>query len=246
MNCPILHEIPGRLRIHLPLDPADRAPARVAFRRAAARHGWLGAELSLHTGNLLVRYSTLIRQEQVVAVLEAVELPAAREVVAEPVDAAAPAEKGLADKLAAVGVKKLIGSVAAAFCPAPLKPILAAAKAVPALLKTPELVSRLGFGNTLLLAAMAGTMTLVRRSSGIALVFQMAKTCRGSGQNATPPLWVLGLMGLLNLAAPWLAKILAVLLPLALPGLQDRQLRGREAVLMLPEPQCGNARHHIA
>ncbi len=251
MNCPILHDIPGRLRIHLPVDAAERASAREAYRRVAAQHGWLAAELSLHTGNLLVRYSTLIHREQVIAVLAAVELPTTREVAPETVGAVAPAEKRVAGKLASVGAKKLIGAVVGALCPAPLKPVLATAKAIPALFKTPELVSRLGFGNTLLLAAMAGAMTLVRRSSGIALVFQMAKTCRGNGngeasQSAAPPLWVLGLMGLLTLVAPWLAKTLAVLLPLALPGIQNRQVRGRETVLMLPEPTYANTQHNIA
>lgn len=74
MKYDILHELPGRMRVHcrhLRIDPDNR----IELNRWVARHGTLvSAKLSLRTGNLLIAYSRTASRESVLLVLDDLRL----------------------------------------------------------------------------------------------------------------------------------------------------------------------------
>ncbi|MDR1612173.1 MAG: heavy metal translocating P-type ATPase [Planctomycetota bacterium] len=73
MRYEILHDIPGRLRVHCGGVPPTRANADAIGELLSMQEGILSAELSVRTGNMLVRYSRIMPREQVLAFFKVLE-----------------------------------------------------------------------------------------------------------------------------------------------------------------------------
>ena len=74
MRYHILHDIPGRIRVHCPNIPTN-AESRITFERLVdERGGVTAASFSMRTGNLLLRYSRDTTRESVLVMLDGLRL----------------------------------------------------------------------------------------------------------------------------------------------------------------------------
>ena len=73
MEYDILHDIPGRLRVHCRDIRADWTTANAIGELLSAQDGILSADLSVRTGNLLIYYSRVMSRKHVCALLDVME-----------------------------------------------------------------------------------------------------------------------------------------------------------------------------
>jgi Cu2+-exporting ATPase len=73
MRYEILHDIPGRLRVHCPDIPITPPTASAIGELLSMQDGILSAEMSVRTGNLLIRYARIMPKTHVLALLEVLE-----------------------------------------------------------------------------------------------------------------------------------------------------------------------------
>ncbi len=73
MEYDIVHDIPGRLRVHFRGIRIDQATANAIGELLSLQDGIISAELSVRTGNLLLYYSRVMPREHVFALLDVLE-----------------------------------------------------------------------------------------------------------------------------------------------------------------------------
>ena len=73
MKYDVLHDIPGRLRVHCHGIRVNQAIANAIGELLSSQDGILSAELSIRTGNLLLYYSRIMPKRHVLALLDVLE-----------------------------------------------------------------------------------------------------------------------------------------------------------------------------
>ncbi len=136
MHYDIVHDTPGRLRVHCRCVVPNRQNADRIARVMIAREGVVSAELSLRTGNLLILYSRLLPRGRVLEALNAMdsaeECPGG-EISLPGANAAPPAAF---EKMAGGMMDKALVALARKFLvPAPVRAVIAVCRALPALAK---------------------------------------------------------------------------------------------------------------